>query len=242
MQMLSRPDGLRLACEPRAGVGPTLVFLPGYASDMTGEKARALDGWAAREGRALLRFDYGGCGASEGRFADQTLDDWLGDALLAIDSLTQGPLVLVGSSMGGWMALLVALARPERIAALVGVAPAPDFTEWGFDAAQVEVLRRDGRLEQPSIYSDTPSLTTLALWESGAKHRLLETRITIDCPVRLLHGQADGDVPHVISLRLAEALRSADVQTILVKDGDHRLSRESDLALLIHTVASLPHP
>ncbi len=242
MRILTRPDGLRLAHAMRDGATPTIVFLPGYASDMTGTKALALDAWAGAEGRAMLRFDYGGCGASEGAFEDQTLDDWLDDALIAIDRLTQGPLVLVGSSMGGWMALLVALARPARVAALIGIAAAPDFTDWGFGADDVATLRRDGRLEVPSVYSDQLSVTTRALWESGARHLLLDAPIAIDAPVRLLHGQADGDVPYTVSLRIAEQVRSADVQTILVKDGDHRLSRDADIALLLQTVASVISP
>jgi pimeloyl-ACP methyl ester carboxylesterase len=238
-RFLARRDGLRLAYVHRAGRGPTLVFLPGYMSDMTGSKALALDGWAAGEGRALLRLDYAGCGASEGRFEDGTLAAWRDDVLHLIDTLTTGPLVLVGSSMGGWLMLLVALARPERVAGLVGIAAAPDFTEWGFSAAQKACLARDGRIEEPSDYADSPYVTTRAFWESGQAHRLLDGGIAIDCPVRLLHGEADGDVPWAIALRLAAALRSADVQTILVKAGDHRLSREGDIALLIATVARL---
>jgi pimeloyl-ACP methyl ester carboxylesterase len=208
-------------------------------SDMEGSKALALDGWAAGEGRAMLRLDYAGCGASEGRFEDGTLASWRDDALHLIDTLTTGPLVLVGSSMGGWLMLLVALARPDRIAGLVGIAAAPDFTEWGFSAAEKARLARDGRIEEPSDYADNPYVTTRAFWESGQANRLLDGEIALDCPVRLLHGEADSDVPWAIALRLAAALRSADVQTILVKAGDHRLSREGDIALLIATVARL---
>jgi pimeloyl-ACP methyl ester carboxylesterase len=238
-RFLARPDGLRLAYVHRAGRGPTLVFLPGYMSDMEGSKALALDGWAVGEGRAMLRLDYAGCGASEGRFEDGTLASWCDDALHLIDTLTTGPLVLVGSSMGGWLMLLVALARPDRIAGLVGIAAAPDFTEWGFSAAEKARLARDGRIEEPSDYADTPYVTTRAFWESGQANRLLDGEIALDCPVRLLQGEADNDVPWAIALRLAAALRSADVQTILVKAGDHRLSREGDIALLIATVARL---
>ena len=240
MPFLTRPDGLRLAYERRPGAGPAIVFLPGYASDMSGGKATALDGWAAANGRALLRFDYAGCGASEGAFATQTLDRWLGDTLLAIDVLGTGPLLLVGSSMGGWLMLLAALARPERVAGLIGIAAAPDFTDWGFDAQRRATLLRDGRLAESSPYGDAPTVTTRAFWESGQEHLLLGRELPIDAPVRLLHGQRDADVPFAVTLRLAERLRSADVQTILVKDGDHRLSREGDLALLLRTVASMP--
>jgi len=236
---LARPDGLRLAYALRAGRGPTLVFLPGYMSDMAGGKALALDSWAEREGRAMLRLDYAGCGASEGRFVDGTLASWRDDVLHLVDTLTAGPLILVGSSMGGWLMLLVALARPERIAGLIGIAAAPDFTDWGFGADRVAQLRRDGRIEEPSAYADSPYVTTLAFWESGQALRLLDGEIAIDAPVRLLQGQADSDVPWAIAVRLAAALRSADVQTILVKDGDHRLSRDADIALLIATAERL---
>lgn len=234
-----RPDGLRLACRHRPGTGPTIVFLPGYMSDMEGGKAVALDGWAQDQGRAMLRLDYAGNGASEGRFEDGTLASWRDDALLLIDSLTQGPVVLVGSSMGGWLALLIALARPERVAGLVGIAEAPDFTEWGFTDADKALLATEGRIVEPTPYGDNPYVTTLAFWESGQSLRLLEGEIAIDCPVRLLQGQADPDVPWRTALRIAERLRSSDVQTLLIKDGDHRLSRDPDIALLIRTVSSL---
>lgn len=241
-QFLSRADGLRLAYAHRAGTGPTIVFLPGYMSDMEGSKALALDRWAAEHGRAMLRLDYSGCGASEGAFEDGTLGIWRDDVLHLIDTLTEGPLLLVGSSMGGWLMLLVALARAERVAGLVGIAAAPDFTKWGFDDVDKARLAAEGRIAEPSDYGDQPYVTTLGFWKSGQANRLLDGVIALDCPVRLLHGQADPDVPWAISLRLAAALRSADVQTILVKDGDHRLSREADIARLIATVASLDLP
>jgi pimeloyl-ACP methyl ester carboxylesterase len=219
----ARPDGLRLAYDLREGHGPTLVFLPGYASDMAGTKAVALDEWAAREGRAMLRLDYSGCGASEGRFEDGTLTVWRDDALALIDALTTGPIVLVGSSMGGWIGLLIAEARPERIAAFIGIAAAPDFTDWGYTQDEKMKLLAEGRLEQPSQYGD-PFVTHRGFWQSGEAHRMLQRQIAIDCPVRLLHGQRDPEVPWHHSTHLAGQLRSADVQTILVKDGDHRLS------------------
>ncbi|WP_176597055.1 MULTISPECIES: alpha/beta fold hydrolase [Sphingobium] len=237
--LYARPDGVRLAYRHRPGTGPTIVFLPGYMSDMEGGKAVALDGWAQGQGRAMLRLDYAGNGASEGRFEDGTLASWRDDALLLIDSLTQGPVVLVGSSMGGWLALLIALARPERVAGLVGIAAAPDFTEWGFTDSDKALLATEGRIVEPIPYGDDPYVTTLAFWKSGQSLRLLEGEIAIDCPVRLLHGQDDPDVPWQTALRIAERLRSSDVQTLLIKDGDHRLSRDPDIALLIRTVASL---
>ncbi len=233
-----KADGTTLAYSLRAGTGPTLVFLPGYASDMAGTKAVVLDAWAAREGRAMLRFDYAGCGDSEGAFEDGTLASWRDDALALIDGVAEGPLLLVGSSMGGWIGLLVAEARPDRVAALVGIAAAPDFTDWGFSQDEKMKLLAEGRLERPSDYGP-PMLTTRAFWQSGEGLRMLHREIAIDCPVRLLHGQCDPDVPWHHSTHLSGQLRSADVQTILVKDGDHRLSRPQDLDLLIATVASL---
>ena len=237
--LFARPDGLRLAYRHRGGTPPTLVFLPGYMSDMEGGKAAALDAWAAAKGRAMLRLDYAGCGASEGRFIDGTLASWRDDILLLIDALVQGPIILVGSSMGGWLASLVALARPDRVAAIIGIAAAPDFTEWGFTDADKALLHTAGRIEEPSAYSDDPYVTTLDFWKSGQSLRLLDGEIAIDCPVRLLHGQQDDDVPWEIALQTAARLRSSDVQTLLVKDGDHRLSRESDIALLIRTIDTL---
>ena len=240
---MDRPDyldrnGRRLAVRRRRGRGPALLFLPGYASDMDGGKATALDSWAQAQGRAMLRFDYGGCGLSEGEFEAQTLALWRDDALAMIDWL-EGPVVLAGSSMGGWLMLLAALARPERVAGLVGVAAAPDFTDWGFDEAQKRTLREAGRLEEPSPYGDAPYVTTRAFWGSGESLRLLDREIAVDCPVRLLHGLDDGDVPWRISMRLMERLRSDDVRLTLIKHGDHRLSRPGDIAHLIEAVDGL---
>lgn len=231
--------GVRLACRYRPGAGPTIVFCPGYGSDMDGTKAVALDAWAAGAGRAMLRFDYAGCGLSEGRFADGTLDGWRDDALAAVAAFAPaGSLLIVGSSMGGWIALLMALALGERVAGLVGIAAAPDFTRWGYDPAEKETIRRDGCLWQPSPYGDD-MLTTRAFFESGEANLLLRGPIAIDAPVRLLQGQRDADVPWRTALDLADALRSDDVQAVLVKDGDHRLSRPQDIALLVATVAAL---
>jgi pimeloyl-ACP methyl ester carboxylesterase len=239
---LDRGDGVRLAWSRLPGRGPTVVFLPGYASDMTGTKARALAADCAARGQAMLRFDYSGHGASGGRFEDGTIGVWLGDALRVIDALTAGPLLLVGSSMGGWIALHVALARRKRVAALVGIAAAPDFTEtlmWETMApTERERLMREGVVEAPSDYGP-PYRITRALIEDGRRHLLLGGPIPIDCPVRLLHGQRDPDVPWETALRLAERLTGADVQITLVKDGDHRLSRESDLQLLCDITARL---
>jgi pimeloyl-ACP methyl ester carboxylesterase len=240
ISFLDTANGRRLAYRFRPGRGPTIVFLPGYMSDMEGSKAAALDAWAAGEERAMLRFDYGGCGASEGAFEAQSLDDWLGDVLAMLDLVVpKGPVVLVGSSMGGWLMLLAALSRPERVAGLIGIAAAPDFTSWGFSEADKVTLLETGRLEEVSPYGDEPYVTTRTFWESGELHLLLGGEIAIDCPVRLLHGQADPDVPWENALQLARCLRSADVQTILIKEGDHRLSRDQDIALLIATADAL---
>ncbi|WP_293881725.1 alpha/beta hydrolase [Sphingomonas sp.] len=240
MADLKRTDGTRIAVRHRAGGGPTVLFLPGYASDMAGTKAVALDAWAERRGHAFVRFDYGGCGVSEGDFADQTLDDWLNDALLVMDNMP-GPIILVGSSMGGWVMLLAALARPGQIVALVGLAAAPDFTEWGFTEDQKLELLREGRIFEHSEYGP-PMMTTRAFWQSGEAHRLLQRNIAIDVPVRLIHGQRDAAVPWHHAPHLAGQLRSADVQVVLVKDGDHRLSRPGDIALLIAMVEALLEP
>lgn len=232
-------ENLRLAYRHRIGVGPTIVFLPGYMSDMEGGKATALDAWAASNGRAMLRFDYTGCGASDGEFEAQSLENWRNDALAMIDEVVEGPVVLAGSSMGGWLMLLAALARPARVAGLVGIAAAPDFTSWGFTQEEKMTILRDGRLEQPSAYAHTPYVTSRAFWQSGESLRLLHAPIGIDCPVRLLHGQQDEDVPWTYSLELMKLLRSADVQATFIKDGDHRLSRDADIAMLIGTVERL---
>jgi pimeloyl-ACP methyl ester carboxylesterase len=239
IQHLENGNRLRLAYRHRPGRGPAIVFLSGYMSDMEGGKAAALDVWAESQGRAMLRFDYAGCGVSDGDFEAQTLASWRDDVIAMIDNVVEGPVVLIGSSMGGWLMLLAALARPERVGGLVGIAAAPDFTGWGFTDEQKTVIRRDGRLEEPSPYGEAPYVTTRAFWESGETLRLLHSAIDIDCPVRLLHGQADADVPWRYSLELMERLRSADVQACIVKDGDHRLSREPDIALLIATVNGL---
>jgi pimeloyl-ACP methyl ester carboxylesterase len=225
-----------LAYHHTQGTGPTIVFLPGYASDMNGTKALALEDWARAQGRAYLRFDYGGCGQSEGSFEEQTLAAWRDDVIEMLDQLVEGPAVLVGSSMGGWLMLLVARDRPDKIVALVGIAPAPDFTDWGFSQDEKMALIQDGRIERPSPYGDSPTIYTRPLWLSGEALRMLQAEIAIEMPVRILHGMQDKDVPWHHSTRLAELLRSGDVQTVLIKQGDHRLSRDEDIALLIRTI------
>ena len=227
----------RLALRRAPGRGPVILFLPGYLSDMSGSKAAAVAAWAAGRGRACVRFDYAGCGLSEGAVEAQTLDSWLGDARAALASV-DGPVVLVGSSMGGWLALVLAEERSERVAAVVGIAAAPDFTEWGFDEERRARLRAEGRLSEPSPYGGE-TVTTLAFWESGQRRLMLDRAIAVDAPVRLLQGQADPDVPWGTALRIAARVRSADVHCVLVKDGDHRLSRPEDVRLLLRVIEEL---
>ena len=219
----------RIAYRLRQGTSPTIVFLPGYASDMEGTKALALDAFAKRRGIAMLRLDYSGTGSSGGRFEEGTLALWLEEALAAIDGLTEGPLVSVGSSMGGWLALHLALLRPEGVRALVGIAAAPDFTDWGFTPEQAQQLGDEGRM-------------TRAFWESGQQLLLLGGEIAIDCPVRLLHGERDEEVPLEIAFRTMSALRSGDVQLITLKGGGHRLSEPHEIDAMLRTVAALLEP
>jgi pimeloyl-ACP methyl ester carboxylesterase len=228
-----------LAYRKREGTGPMLVFLPGYASDMEGTKAVELDAFAARRGLSLLRFDYSGTGSSEGRFEDGTLERWLEEALVLIDSLTDGPIIPIGSSMGGWIALHIALRRPNLVRSLVGIAAAPDFTDWGYTDDEKSTLQRDGRLEQPNPYRPEPQLTTLGFWESGEQLCLLDADVDIQCPVRLVHGDRDEDVPLDVAMRLKDRLRSGDVQLNIVKGGGHRLSAPHEIGAILHTVAGL---
>ena len=239
---LELADGSRIACRLRPGQSPTLVFFPGYASDMEGTKALALDAFAERRGLAMLRFDYSGTGSSGGSFEEGTLDRWLDESLAAIDRLTEGPLLLIGSSMGGWIALHAALLRPERAVGLVGIAAAPDFTEWGFSAEQKAELKRNGRIEEPNPYGPEPQVVTRAFWESGQRLQLLDAEIAIACPVRLIHGEIDEEVPIEVASRTMGRLRSADVQLLTVKGGGHRLSEPHEIEAILRTVASLLEP
>jgi pimeloyl-ACP methyl ester carboxylesterase len=238
------PDGRRLAHRFTPGKGPALVFLPGYMSDMAGSKAQAVFDWALLHGQACLLLDYSGCGESSGRFEDGTLSRWREEVLALVEihcPQSEGrPVVFIGSSMGGWLMLLCALALPEeRRAGLIGIAPAPDFTAWGFsDEQQAELLAGETVFEE-NAYGPQPTPTFPGFWADGQTHLLTNREISLDCPVRLLHGQADPDVPWEVSLRLAAALHSADVQVTLIKDGDHRLSRPGDIALILRAVEDL---
>jgi pimeloyl-ACP methyl ester carboxylesterase len=234
--------GRRIAYRLRSGGAPTLVFFPGYASDMEGAKALALDTFAERHGLAMLRFDYSGTGSSGGKFEDGTLALWLEEALALVDQLTSGPLILAGSSMGGWIALHLALLRPERLHAVVGIAAAPDFTEWGYSPEQKAELQRAGRLELPNPYGPERHLITRAFWESGQKLLLLNQEIALDCRVRLIHGERDADVPLDIAFRILRQVRSADVQLLVVKGGGHRLSERHEIDAILRTVGGLLEP
>jgi pimeloyl-ACP methyl ester carboxylesterase len=236
---LERPDGERLAWRRVAGAGPTLVWLGGYRSDMTGTKAEALADWARENGRAYVRFDYFGHGESTGDFVQGTITRWREDALAVVDEMIDGPLVLVGSSMGGWIACLAALARPERIHSMVLIAPAPDFTSklmpTRLPPEALEAIRDAGVWMQPSDYGDPNPITRLLL-EDGARWSVLDSAVPIEAPVRILQGGEDPDVPWRHALELAQAIKSRDVVFTLIKDGDHRLSRPQDIARLVAAV------
>lgn len=240
---LALANGGRLAYHRSPGRGPGLVFLGGFMSDMTGSKATALEAFARGRGQAFLRFDYRGHGQSSGAFRDGTIGAWRDDALAALDHLTDGPQILIGSSMGGWLMLLAALARPARIAGLVGIAAAPDFTEtlmWPAFSSEIrETLARDGVYLAPSEYGDDPYPITMDLITDGRHHLVLNGPLAIDAPVRLLQGMRDPDVPYQHAFRLMKALTGTDVVAQFIKDGDHRLSTDSDLARLCATVATL---
>jgi len=241
---LSLADGTRIGYRQTPGRAPGVIFLGGFMSNMSGGKAIALENACRSRGQAFLRFDYSGHGASSGRFEDGTIGRWRDEALAVLDELTTGTQILVGSSMGAWIMLLIALARPERIAGLLGVACAADFIEDLFwhhlDPATRETLQRDGVIYMPSDYDATPYPITLHLIEEAREHLLLRgARLPIQCPVRLLHGMRDASVPWQTSIKVAERLASEDVRVLLLKDGEHRLSRESDLNLLVEWLAEL---
>jgi pimeloyl-ACP methyl ester carboxylesterase len=236
--------GVSIAYHSTPGKSPGVMFCGGFMSDMTGSKALALEAFCRDRGQSFVRFDYAGHGRSSGRFEEGTIGAWTEDALTVLDRVAKGPQVIVGSSMGGWIALNLALARPDRIAALVGIAAAPDFTEdliWHDLPSEAKMmLETDGVIYEPSEYSEKPYPITMTLIHEAREHlRLRGGDIEIDCPVRLLHGMQDSDVPWKRSLMLAEKLRAHDVRVVFVKDGDHRLSREQDLALLTRTVGEL---
>lgn len=222
---------------------PTIVFLGGFRSNMRGQKAEHLAGWCESRGLGFLRFDYSGHGESSGEFADGTVGQWRDDALSVIDQLVAGPIVLIGSSMGAWMAVLVALARPEKVVGLMGIAAAPDFTEdlvpRRLTQSETQRLWREGRIERPSAYSEQPDVLTRRLLEEGRDHLVLREPLALEFPLRLIHGLADPDVPAEQSRRLLEVWRGDDAKLIVIEDGDHRLSRPSDLARISELLRDL---
>ncbi len=241
--VLNSAPGVSIAYHKTAGKSPGVVFLGGFMSDMTGAKALAVEAYCRARGHAIVRFDYRGHGASSGQFVDGTISLWTNDALAVIDRLTEGPQILVGSSMGAWIALLASLARPTRVAGLTLIAPAPDFVDdliWErLSAEQKATILRDGMVRVPSAYNDQGYAISMALIEDGRKQSILDRPIPFDGPVRILHGMQDEDVPWQRSLTLADRLTARDVRTTFLKDGDHRLSRDQDLALLTATLGGL---
>jgi pimeloyl-ACP methyl ester carboxylesterase len=241
--ILARGDGATIAYNRLTGKNPGVVFLHGFRSDMTAAKALAIEDLCRRRGQAFVRFDAGGHGQSSGRFEDGCIGQWTDDAVAVLDGLTEGPQVLVGSSMGGWLMLLAALRRRERIAGLLGLAAAADFTEeLIFDAFSVEqkrALLTEGRVLIDSCYDEAPYPITRRLIEDGRQHLLLHGPINLTCPVCLIHGQQDADVPWRTALRLQEHLLSEDVEVTLVKSAGHRLSEPNDLVRMGSVLESL---
>jgi hypothetical protein len=240
--ILDRPDGQRLAWRRVEGRGPTVVWLGGFRSDMSGTKAEFLAETARDNDWSYLRFDYFAHGASSGDWAEGTIGRWRDDALAVVDELTEGPLVLVGSSMGGWLATLVALARPERVKGLVLIAPAPDFTEAlmrpNLSPEALREIELNGSWLQPDPY-DGPYAITRRLLDDGRSWRVLTGAVAIRAPVRVLQGARDDAVPWTHALELANQIEGEDVVFTLIRDGDHRLSRPQDLPRIVDAVEEL---
>ncbi|WP_417319891.1 alpha/beta hydrolase [Emcibacter sp.] len=236
-------NGRRIAYHKIEGKGPTVIFFGGFMSDMEGSKALALEEHCRLRGQAYIRFDYSGHGSSSGEFRDGTIGAWKEDALAVVERLTEGPVLIIGSSMGGWTGLLVGLEVKDRLAAFIGIAPAPDFTRelmWDKYSPEIQAkLKQDGYYLEPSEYSDAPYVISYRLIEEGDNHLLLGGPIELECPVRLLHGMKDEDVPFRWSQRISDALTTEDVVITYVKNGDHRLSSDRDLERLCATLDSL---
>jgi pimeloyl-ACP methyl ester carboxylesterase len=243
MPVFTTPTGRQIAHEHIAGHGPTVVFCGGFRSDMTGTKAEDLALWARGSGRSFLRFDYSGHGASSGKFLDGCIGDWAADARHLIEGVTTGPLVLVGSSMGGWIALLLARGLGARVKGMVGIAAAPDFTEdsmWAsFDDGQRRALMTVGQVSLPSDYSPDPYVITRRLIEDGRAHLVLRAPLDLPFPVRLLQGTADTDVPVSVALRLLDHATGPDLRLMIVKDADHRFSTPPCLAIIRQALAEV---
>lgn len=242
-EFLDTPSGRRIAYHLNPGTGPCVVFLGGFKSDMEGTKALYLEEWALKGGRGFLRFDYSGHGQSSGSFEDGCIGDWAEDAMAAISVLTEGRVILVGSSMGGWISLLVARAMPEKLAGLVGIAAAPDFTEdsmWaGFSDLQRQELEAVGRVELPSDYDDSPYVITKRLIEDGRDQLVLRSRLDLPFPVRFLQGTDDTDVDQSVALRLLDHVTGPDIRLTLVKGADHRFSEPENLRLIRKSIHSV---
>ena len=235
--------GRKIAYHKTEGEGVGVVFLGGFKSDMDGTKAIYLEDWAKSKGRPFLRFDYSGHGKSSESFADGCIGDWADDALEIISELTDGKQILVGSSMGGWMALLMAKRIPELIAGLIGIAAAPDFTEdsmWAnFTAAQQETIMRDGQLALENAHSDEPYIITQKLIKDGRNQLILREPLDLPFPVRLLHGTADADVDMSVPLRILDHVTGDDVRLSLIKGADHRFSEPENLSMIRRAVHSV---
>ncbi len=239
---LTREDGTRIAYHHTPGSTPGVIFCGGFMSDMTGTKALALEAACQESGRSYTRFDYRGHGQSGAAFESGTIGLWAEDALAVLDQVAQGPQIIVGSSMGGWIMLLLARARPDRIAGLIGIAPAPDFVLAMWDDFPDKIkaaLNKDGVYYAPSEYSEEPYAITLQLIEEGRQHLVLQDTLVVNYPVRILHGMADPDVPWQRSLEIVERLQGDDIVVTFSKSGDHRLSEPDDIARLIHTMETL---
>lgn len=242
-KILARADGASIAYHKILGQGPGVVFIHGLMSDMDGGKALAVEALCRDRGQAFVRFDCYGHGQSSGDFPDGTIGRWADDAVAVIDALTDGPQIVVGSSMGGWVMLLCALKRPERVAGLVGIAAAPDFTEdlmrGQLSVEQLATIERDGRVDVPSDYGDDPYIISKKLLDDGQNNLLLRAELPIDVPVRLIQGMQDEDVPYQTAGRIMDKLRTTDVEVTYVKAGDHRLSEPHDLDRLTRIVGGL---
>ena len=242
VEYLETEAGRRIAYQRQEGRGPGVVFLGGFRSDMTGTKAQFLEDWARAEGRAFLRFDYSGHGQSSGAFEEGAIGDWAADAMAAVARLTAGPQILVGSSMGGWIALLLAREMPVHVAGLVTIAAAPDFTEdsmWqGFDADQRAVLEEVGHIALPSEYGE-PLVITKRLIADGRNHLVLRAPLDLPFPVRMLQGTADADVDQGVALRLLDHVTGPDIHLTLVKGADHRFSDPACLDLIAAALAEV---
>lgn len=239
LQFHDMGDGRKIAFRHFTGDGPTLVFLPGYMSDMDGSKATTIFSKAQRSGQSCLLFDYSGCGNSNGTFEEGSLSRWRDEAVHIITQRVAGPVVLIGSSMGGWLMFLVSQKLRNRVAGLVGIAAAPDFTDWGYSEEQKIALASGRSVFEENPYGSEPTPTHSKFWTDAMQHVILDGEINILAPVRLIHGQKDADVPWEVSLQLAEKIRTDDVRITLIKAGEHRLSSEEDLALIEHEIWSL---